>query len=145
MELLLLVGYTMHCGTATLFFKILTYTLSQELLFQRMQSYRTANFQQVTSWSFYSLKYPEGGRVAEWYTTEKSFHEIVWPRLLYQNCFLRTVLNSTNYWRMRKCFIFGEFNKNVNFSTKFQCWISWKTSNLRLIIPHCNIFFYKWQ
>ena len=34
----------------------------------------------------------------------------------------------------------GGFNKNINFSTKFQCWIGWKTNNLKLLIPHCNIY-----
>ena len=50
-------------------------------------------------------------------------------------------LNRTNYRQMRKSFVLGGFNKNINFSTKFQYWIGWKTNNLRLAIPHCNIFF----
>ena len=53
------------------FLKLLTYTLSQELLFQRMQFFRTANFQQVTSRSFNTLRYPEG--CTEWWTTQKIF------------------------------------------------------------------------
>ena len=52
------------------FLKVLTCTLSQELLFQGMQFFRTANFQQLTSWSFQILKYPEGGRG---FTTQKIF------------------------------------------------------------------------
>ena len=43
------------------FLKDLTYTLSQEPLFQRMQFFRTSNFLQLTSWSFQILKY-SGGR-----------------------------------------------------------------------------------
>ena len=43
------------------FLKVLTYILSQELLFQRTQFFRTTNFQQLTSWSFQILKYPGGG------------------------------------------------------------------------------------
>ena len=30
-----------------------------------------------------------------------------------------------------KFLVFGEFNKNIDFSTKFQYWMSWKTNNLR--------------
>ena len=58
------------------FLKVLTYTHSQELLFQRMQFFRTANFQQLTSWSFQLLKYRgKGGRgrFTEWCTTQKIF------------------------------------------------------------------------
>ena len=54
------------------FLKVLTYTLSQELLFQRMQFFITANFQQPTSWSFHILKYLERG-FTEWCTTQKIF------------------------------------------------------------------------
>ena len=39
------------------------HTLSQELLFQRMQFFRTANFKQLTSWSLQILKVPGGRRV----------------------------------------------------------------------------------
>ena len=40
------------------FLKVLTYTLSKELLFQRMQIFKTAYFKQLTSWSSQILKYP---------------------------------------------------------------------------------------
>ena len=69
----------MHCGTATFsepyILKVLTYTLSQELLSQRMQFFRAAKFQQLPLWSFQILKYPGGGRggVTEWCTTQKTF------------------------------------------------------------------------
>ena len=68
-----LVGCTMHCGTASFwvsYFKILTYTLSHELLFQRMQFFRTANFQQATWWVL-DLKVPVG--FTEWCITQKIF------------------------------------------------------------------------
>ena len=32
---------------------------------------------------------------------------------------------------MQKSLVQGEFNKNINFSTKFQYWIGWKTNNLK--------------
>ena len=35
-----------------------------------------------------------------------------------------------NPLKMQKIPFFGEFNKNINFSTKFQYWINWKTNNL---------------
>ena len=54
------------------FLKVLTYTLSQELLFQKMQFFRTANFQQLNLWSFLILTYPVE-RFTEWCTTQKIF------------------------------------------------------------------------
>ena len=36
----------------------------------------------------------------------------------------------------------GAFTEwTINFSTKFQYWISWNTNSLRLVIPDCNISF----
>ena len=59
------------------FLKDLTYTLSQEPLFQRMQFFRTSNFLQLTSWSFQILKYSGGrgggGGFTKWCTTQKIF------------------------------------------------------------------------
>ena len=54
------------------FLKVLTYTLSKDLLFQRMQLFITANLQQLTSWSFQILKYPRGSQSDA--LLRKSFH-----------------------------------------------------------------------
>ena len=59
------------------FLKFLTYTLSQELLFQRIQFFRTANFQQLTSWSFQILKYPGGGGNQQFKTCYSSLQYIL--------------------------------------------------------------------
>ena len=55
------------------YLKVFTYTLSQELLFQRMQFFRTAIFQQLISWSFKIFKYPAGGSQSD-ALVKKSFH-----------------------------------------------------------------------
>ena len=59
------------------FLKFLTYTLSQELLFQKIQFFRTANFQQLTSWSFQILKYPGGGANQQFKTCYSSLQYIL--------------------------------------------------------------------
>ena len=126
--------------------KLLTYILSQELLFKRMQFFRTANFQQLTSWSFYILKYLGGGRGARVVHRVKYYSGNLSIKYHDQNFYVKTAF-SGQHWTEKtideceKSFILGEFNKNINFSTKFQYWIGWKTNNLRLAIPHCNIFF----
>ena len=91
------------------FLNVLTYNLLQELLFQKMQFFR-ANFQQT-------LKYL--GSQSDALVT-KSFHQIPRLKLCHQNYFLREALNRTNYRRIREIFVFGESNKNMSFSTKFQ-------------------------
>ena len=67
----------MYCRTAAfsepLLLKVFTYTLSQELLFQRMQFSRTANFQQLILWSFKIFKYSGGGSQSD-ALLKKSFH-----------------------------------------------------------------------
>ena len=118
------------------------HTLSQELLFQRMQFFRTANFQQVTRGGFRPWSTRKVHRVIH-YSEIFPLNSIIKnfaSKLLSQDS-----IEQEKYRRMQKRFRFGEINKNINFNLKFQYWISWKTNNLRLAIPHCSILFYKWQ
>ena len=130
------------------FLKVLTYILSQELLFQRTQFFRTTNFQQLTSWSFQILKYPEGGvrgegegGVTEWCTTQKIFPLNTMTKTFTSKLLSQGHIEQNKLSTNAKKFRFGGFNKNINFRSKFQYWIGWKTNNLRLVISHCNISF----
>ena len=84
----------MHCGTATFsepyILKVLTYTLSQELLSQRMQFFRTAKFQQLPLWSFQILKYPGG---EGWGHRVMHYSENLSIKYHYQNFYIKTAFS----------------------------------------------------
>ena len=99
------------------FLKVLSYTILQELLFQRMQFFRTANLEQVTSWSFKTSKFLGGSQSgALLRNISIKYHD--------QNLCLIIVF-SFQHWtgqsieEWEKFSFLRELNKNINFSTKF--------------------------
>ena len=89
------------------FLKVLTYTLSQEVLFQRI--FRTANFQQVTSWSFYTLRYPGG--CTEWWTTQKIFPLNTMTKTFASKLLPQGSIKPDKLSTMQKIFVLRNFNK----------------------------------
>ena len=87
------------------FLNVLTYNLSQELLFQRMQFFRTANFQQVTRGGFRPWSTRKVHRVIH-YSEIFPLNSIIKnfaSKLLSQDS-----IEQEKYRRMQKRFRFGE-------------------------------------
>ena len=110
-----------------------SYTFSQQLLFQKMLLFRTANLWLLTLFSqlYFSIyhlvvnsvntgafwsKLPGGAQSG--YTSQKIFLLIPWTQILHRICFHREALNNLSCEKCKK--FFGVFNKNIllNFSTE---------------------------
>ena len=66
---------------------------------------------------FLDLKVPGKWGFIEWGTTQKIFPLNTMTKTFASKCLLRAALHRKIYQKMQKNFVFGEFDKNINFSS----------------------------
>ena len=86
---------------------------------------------------FLELKISGGSQIRA--PLRKFFLWISWPKILYQNCFLRAALNWIIYRKMWKYTVLGEFNIKYHF----QYYIS-VLNQLCEIFFSCNYYWSRW-